>query len=64
MTDHIECLEHRTGECAGAVEYRHALSATGKSYPRCDKHWDRRLEEQERITRTYFRNPADAEESW
>ena len=49
-----ECLEdYGDGECKGLVQFRMALSPTGKSYPRCDKHWDKRMREQERIVRTY-----------
>jgi hypothetical protein len=50
MTDQLECLDG-PDQCEGNVEYRTALSATGRSFPRCDLHWDERLEEQERITR-------------
>lgn len=53
-TEVLECLDsHADDKCRGAVEYRFALSATGRSYPRCAKHWDARLREQERINRTY-----------
>lgn len=49
-----ECLEdYGNGECSGDVEFRMALSPTGKSYPRCDGHWVKRMREQERIVRTY-----------
>lgn len=55
-----ECLDYRQSTCRGPVEYRFALSATGRSFPRCDKHWDARLREQERINRTYPTHaPAD-----
>jgi hypothetical protein len=33
-------------DCAGAVAYRMALSGTGQSYARCDKHWNDRLDVQ------------------
>lgn len=46
----LECIEnYGDGACGGAVEYRAPLSGTGRSFPRCDKHWARRLEEEERI---------------
>ena len=54
----------------GAVEYRMALSGTGKSFPRCDKHWGERLETQEQINERYPTlapsnfDPADAGERW
>jgi hypothetical protein len=35
------------------VEYRLALTATGRSFPRCERHWNDRLDEQERITSRY-----------
>lgn len=65
----LECLEGPDG-CAGAVEYRMALSGTGKSFPRCDTHWGERLDEQERINMAHpvhaprdF-NELDAGERW
>lgn len=79
MTDHdepLECLDKREvidGQhdlCSGPVEYRMALSATGKSFPRCDKHWNERLDEQDRINDRYPTHapsdfdPAYAGESW
>lgn len=48
----IDCLDF-DGTCEGVVEYRMALSATGQSYPRCDKHWAERIKEQERINQRY-----------
>lgn len=65
-----ECLEYDESDCAGPVEYRHALSATGRSFPRCEKHWDKALASHERITRTYPQHapsdfdPAYAGERW
>lgn len=68
-----DCLDYRgDGTCSGAVEYRMALSASGRSFPRCDGHWDARLDEQERINRDYpdsplapaWFDPADAGERW
>lgn len=52
-----ECLEYGS-ECQGAVEYRMALSATGKSFPRCDSHWERRLAEHERVQHDYPDSPS------
>lgn len=51
-----ECLGYsdtRPDECKGAVEYRMSMSATGISYPRCDKHFSERLDTQERLRRDY-----------
>lgn len=64
-----DCLDGPEG-CDGPVEFRMALSATGRSFPRCDHHWQLRLIEQERITRTYPEqapadfDPAYAGERW
>lgn len=43
MNAKLECLGG-SGLCVGKVEYRMALSGTGVSFPRCDKHWAERLE--------------------
>lgn len=67
-----DCLDNHLGDCAGGVEYRMALSATGRSFPRCDEHWARRLDTQERIDRDYpdspfapsWFDPTYAGESW
>ena len=52
MTDEMKCLNHGP-ECAGPVEYRTPLSGTGRAFPRCDFHWEKRLDEQERIQARY-----------
>lgn len=68
----LECLDRHDGECEGPVEYRHPLSGTGKPFPRCDHHWDKRLDVQAGINRRYpdqatppsdF-DPSFAGESW
>lgn len=61
--DTLECLEDHKGGCSGAVEYRMPLSGTGKAFPRCDAHWARRLEEQDRINKTYAPD-SDVPPSW
>ena len=54
----VRCLDHgRRTPCAGAVEFRLPLSGTGRSFPRCDRHWADRLDEQERISRDYPDSP-------
>lgn len=56
----LECLDdigNPDDPCEGAVEYRMALSATGVSYPRCEKHWAARMETQEAINRRYPQHP-------
>ncbi len=68
--DDLQCLDHHQGGCEGEVEYRYALSATGRSFPRCDAHWSARLDEQERINQRYPQHapsdfdPSYAGESW
>jgi hypothetical protein len=52
MSDDPTCL-NAGPDCAGPVEYRMPLSGTGCAFPRCDHHWAKRLDEQERITRKY-----------
>jgi hypothetical protein len=54
-TPELECLDHHNtaDPCAGAVEYRHPLSGTGRSFPRCDHHWDKRLQKQQEINERY-----------
>lgn len=52
-------------ECQGPVEYRYPLSGTGKSFPRCDKHWADRLDVQEGINRRYPTSaPSDFDPSY
>ncbi len=72
-TETLTCLQdYGKGTCQGEVEYRMSLSGTGASIPRCDHHWDERLEAQERIDRDYpdspvapsWFDPADAGERW
>lgn len=48
------CLDAlNMSECSGPVEYRAPLSGTGRSFPRCDGHWDARLDKQAEIDRRY-----------
>lgn len=53
-----DCLDFYQGEveddaCEGAVEYRFAMSPTGISYPRCDKHHEARVDRQSQIVSRY-----------
>lgn len=60
VTDELRCLDAHEGNCKGPVEYRMALSPSGKQFPRCERHWEERLEEQERINQRYpVMRPAD-----
>jgi hypothetical protein len=52
MTDELRCLDG-PNDCEGGVEYRFPLSGTGKSFPRCDHHWLKRLDVQEEINQRY-----------
>jgi hypothetical protein len=71
MSAPLVCLDGPE-ECSGPVEYRWALSATGRSFPRCERHWADRLAYQDRITRRYpdqatppsWFDPTAAGESW
>lgn len=63
----LECLdEHPDAHgCVGPVEYRMPLSATGKSFPRCEKHWAERLDKQREIDERYPVNqPSDFDPSY
>lgn len=53
MNENIECLDSRSDDCVGEVEYRMPLSGTGRPFPRCDKHWSDRLDVQARLRRDY-----------
>ena len=58
IADALECLDEGHGACGGPVEYRAPLSATGRSFPRCDRHWGERLDEQARIDDAYPDTPG------
>jgi hypothetical protein len=53
--DPIECLDAGPDPsgCEGEIEYRMPLSGTGKSFPRCDRHWSERVLRQEEINQRY-----------
>lgn len=65
----MDCLDGPEG-CKGTVEFRMALSSTGRSFPRCLTHWELRLEAQEGINQRYPQHqpadfdPSDAGEKW
>lgn len=68
-----ECIQYSAEypqQCAGAVEYRYPLSGTGQSFPRCEKHWEERLENEEKLRERYPEHapsdfdPAYAGEYW
>lgn len=42
VVEQPECLNAHTGtedRCDGPVEYRTPLSGSGRSFPRCEAHW-------------------------
>ena len=51
------CLEQGP-DCRGEVTYLPPLSGTGRSYPRCEFHADKRWDLQERLNRDYPDSPA------
>ena len=57
-----DCLNYGD-DCEGNVEYRMPLSGTGRSFPRCDHHWELRLKEQDEINEKYAPN-SDVPPSW
>jgi hypothetical protein len=61
MRQFLECLDDQCqGTCEGTIEYREPLSSTGRSFPRCERHWDMRLQTQDEINRRYpDQQPAD-----
>ena len=62
----MKCLDdYEESTCSGPVEYRFALSGTGKSFPRCDHHWQMRLIKQDEINRRYpYHQPYDFDPSY
>lgn len=63
MTDELECLDGPEG-CSGEVEYRMSLSPSGRSFPRCDGHWSKRLDEDERQTERLGSWRSDVPPAW
>ena len=60
MYETKECLDYHMDSCEGDIEWRYPLSATGRSFLRCDRHWDMRLQAEEEIKRRYpEQQPAD-----
>lgn len=55
--EELECL-NGPEDCSGNVEWRTSLSGTGKPIARCDGHWRKRLETQERVRRDYPDSPV------
>lgn len=69
--EQLECIQSHAEEgCEGTVEHREPLSGSGRSFPRCEKHWEQRLRLEEGIRRRYPQHPPsdwsplDAGEHW
>lgn len=62
-TETLQCLDGdvEMSQCEGPVKYRMPLSGTGRSFARCDKHWDERLRRQQEISRNYPDSPTPPE---
>lgn len=71
VEEDLECI-NADHTCKGKVEYRMPLSPSGTPFPRCEKHWQQRLDTEEQIRQRYPDSPfppADfdpsyAGESW
>jgi hypothetical protein len=63
VEEKLECLEDHTGECSGKIEYRPSLTGTGLNIPRCDFHWQKRLDLEDEINEKYAPN-SDVPPSW
>jgi hypothetical protein len=55
-----DCLEwdaDMPSPCRGPVEYRESLTGTGTPIPRCDYHWNLRLDREDEHRRIYPDSP-------
>lgn len=48
-----ECTDDYDGECRGPVEYRMPLSGSMVAHPRCEHHWELRLQREEELQDRY-----------
>lgn len=66
----LEALPDESSTCEGAVEYRTPLSTSGRPFPRCEHHWELRLDLEDGLRLRYPSrppadwSPEDAGESW
>jgi hypothetical protein len=51
-----ECIDGPEG-CEGPTENRTPLSASGVSFPRCEGHWEKRLDKEQRLRQDYPDSP-------
>jgi hypothetical protein len=63
LDEELVCLDRHKGNCSGNVEYRMSLTGTGTMIPRCDFHWNKRLDFQEETNRKYGVD-SDIAPSW
>lgn len=51
----LECLDDNDPRdpCRGSIQLRCPLTSTGRAFPRCDHHWDKRLARQQEIDHRY-----------
>jgi hypothetical protein len=60
MSEPLECLDAGMNPtCEGEIEMRWPLSGTGRSFPRCEKHWGERLDLQEGLNQRYGHPDSD-----
>lgn len=52
-----ECLDRRKGDCQGEVKYHLSLAGTGTPIPRCEHHWELRLQQHEQHLEIYPDSP-------
>lgn len=71
LEEDLKCLDQPRSDCRGPVEYRVTPDRRdGKAFPRCEHHFDLRLDEVERNlelmspTPAAWFDPAYAGESW
>lgn len=69
-TPQLDCVQAFAGGCRGPVEHRTPLSGSGRSFPRCEGHWEQRLQLEHDLNRRYpisppaDWSPLDAGEAW
>jgi hypothetical protein len=71
MSERLECLSEGPTACSGAIEY-HRLPNAERAFPRCEKHWQQRVQEDEKHRQNYpdspmapgWFDPMNAGERW
>ena len=68
--EQLECLDEHPGGCSGPIEYHSTDPGVRPAFPRCEHHWHERLDEEDRLRKTYPEqppsdfSPLDAGEAW